>query len=130
VDSLEEEVEKIRKKFFQIGEMKSSSVGSNSKRRMLILKEIINNLHEITGRDYTPHYFKIRIIAKLRDVGVLISSGQNGYKIPVREKEILEFVNQTSSMIKPMIDRLKICRDRVLSATQNEFDVLQFKEYE
>lgn len=93
-------------------------------------RDLINNLHEITGKDYTPHYFKTRIIAKLRDAGVLISSTQSGYKIPVREKEVLAFVNQTSSMVKPMIERLKICRDRVLSATGNEFDVLSFKEYE
>jgi hypothetical protein len=93
-------------------------------------KDIINNLHEITGRDYTPHYFKTRIIAKLRDAGVLISSSQSGYKIPIREKEILAFVNQTSLMVKPMLQRLKICRNRVLSATGNEFDVLAFKEYE
>lgn len=93
-------------------------------------RDIINNLHEITGRDYTSHYFKTKIIAKLRDAGVLISSSQNGYKIPIRENEILAFVNQTSSMIKPMLERLKICRDRVLGATQNEFDILDFKEYE
>lgn len=93
-------------------------------------KDIINNLHEITGKDYTPHYFKTRIIAKLRDAGVLISSSQSGYKIPVREKDILAFVNQTSSMIKPMLERLKICRNRVLTATGNEYDVLNFKEFE
>lgn len=93
-------------------------------------KDIINNLNEIMGRDYTSHYFKTRIIAKLRDAGVLISSSQNGYKIPIREKEVLDFVNQTSSMIKPMLERLKICRNRVLSATVNEFDILGFEEYE
>lgn len=92
-------------------------------------RDIINNLCEITGREYNPQYFKTRIIAKLRDAGVIISSSQNGYKIPIKEKEILAFVNQTSSMIKPMLERLKICRNRVLSATDNEFDVLNFQEY-
>lgn len=82
------------------------------------------------GRDYTSYYFKTRIIAKPRDAGVLISSSQNGYKIPIREKEVIDFVNQTSSMIKPMLERLKICRNRVLSATVNEFDILGFEEYE
>lgn len=103
---------------------------SRDSNKYISSKKIINNLHEITRRDYTPHYFKTRIIAKLRDTGVLISSGQNEYKIPIKEKEILEFVNQTSSMIKPMLDILRICRNRVLGATENEFDVLQFKEYE
>lgn len=93
-------------------------------------RDIINNLTELTGRDYTAHYFKTRLIAKLRDAGVLISSSQSGYKIPIREKEILAFVNQTSSMIRPMLERLRICRNRVLSATENEFDVLAFGEYE
>lgn len=93
-------------------------------------KDIINNLFEITGREYSSHYFKTKIIAKLRDAGILISSTKSGYKLPIREKEILAFVNQTSSMIRPMLQRLKICRNRVLSATGNELDVLQFKEYE
>jgi len=93
-------------------------------------KDIINNLFEITGREYTSHYFKTKIIAKLRDAGILISSTKSGYKLPIREKEILAFVNQTSSMIRPMLQRLKICRNRVLSATGNELDVLDFKEYE
>jgi hypothetical protein len=93
-------------------------------------RDLINNLFEITGRDYTAHYFKTRIIAKLRDSGVLIASSQNGYKIPIKEKEILAFVNQTSSMIKPMLDRLNICRDRVLTATGNEFDILRYEEFE
>ncbi|WMJ79290.1 hypothetical protein RBU49_10350 [Clostridium sp. MB40-C1] len=92
-------------------------------------RDIINNLCEITGREYNPQYFKTKIIAKLRDAGIIISSSQNGYKIPIKEKEILAFVNQTSSMIKPMLERLRICRNRVLSATDNEFDVLNFQEY-
>ncbi len=103
---------------------------SQDPNKYISTKEIINNLFELTGRDYTAHYFKTRIIAKLRDAGVLISSTQSGYKIPIREKEILAFVNQTSSMVKPMLERLNICRNRVLSATGNDFDVLDFREFE
>lgn len=127
--NIDKKMIEIQEQIYVLKYLLSMLISQNSN-KYISTKEIINNLHEITGRDYTPHYFKTRIIAKLRDAGVLISSSQNGYKIPIREKEILEFVNQTSSMIKPMIARLRICRDRVLSATQNEFDVLEFKEYE
>ena len=76
---------------------------SQSSSRYISSKEIMHNLSMITGKKYTPHYFKTRIIAKIRDAGVLIASSQSGYKIPLKEKDILSFVNQTSSMIKPNV---------------------------
>lgn len=41
LEIVKESAEKIRKKFFQTGEMKSKSIGSNHKRRKLILTEIM-----------------------------------------------------------------------------------------
>ena len=78
---------------------------------------------------HTPHYFQARIIAPLRDSGILIATSKKGYKIPIRESEILSFINQSSSVIKPMVERIKICRDSVLKATHNKVDVLNNDEY-
>jgi len=38
--SFEESIEKIRKKYFQTGEIKSNKIGSNHKRRLLILRDL------------------------------------------------------------------------------------------
>ncbi len=99
------------------------------KSRYVTSKELINNLKLFTGRDYTSQYFKTSIIAKLRDARVLISSSNKGYKIPECEKDIYAFVNQTSQMIMPMVDRLGKARNRILVATNNELDILDKPEY-
>lgn len=99
------------------------------KSRYVTSKELINNLKLFTGRDYTSQYFKTSIIAKLRDARVLISSSNKGYKIPECEKDIYAFVNQTSQMIMPMVNRLGKARNRILVATNNELDILDKPEY-
>ena len=97
--------------------------------RYVFSEEIRKNLSCVTGREFTPHYFQARIIAPLRDSGILIATRKKGYKIPIRESEILSFINQSSSVIKPMVERIKICRDSVLKATHNKVDVLNNDEY-
>ena len=72
-------------------------------------EEIRKNLSNVTGREFTPHYFQARIIAPLRDSGILIATSKKGYKIPIRESEILSFINQSSSV---KIGRAS-CRERV-----------------
>ncbi len=83
-----------------------------------------------TKRDYTAHYFKTKIIAKLRDAGILIASSSKGYKIPESEEELIKFVNHTNSMIQPMLARVKKARQRVLSATNGELDILDKEAFE
>lgn len=97
--------------------------------RYLYSEEIRKKLSDITGKKYTAHYFQARIIAPLRDCGILIATSQKGYKIPIREREIISFINQSSSVIKPMVERIKICRESVLRATNNKVDVLDNDEY-
>ena len=92
-------------------------------------KELVHNLKFFTKKEYTSHYFKTRIIAKLRDAGVLISSSSKGYKIPESKNDIYDFVNQTNQMITPMIHRLNKARTRIMIATNNELDILDKKEY-
>ena len=97
--------------------------------RYVFSEEIRKNLSWVTGREFTPHYFQARIIAPLRDSGILIATSKKGYKIPIRESEILSFIDQSSSLIKPMVERIKIWRDSVLKATNNKVDVLNNDEY-
>lgn len=92
--------------------------------------ELLNHISFSTGKYHSSNYFQSKIIAPLRDAGILIATSNKGYKIPINEKEIIAFVNQTSSMIKPMINRVGICRDRILKATNNRVDVLENKEFE
>lgn len=97
--------------------------------RYVFSEEIRKNLSYVIGREFTAHYFQARIIAPLRDSGIIIATSKKGYKIPIRQSEILSFINQSSSVIKPMVERIKICRDSVLKATDNKVDVLNHDEY-
>lgn len=92
-------------------------------------KEILNNLNLLGKGQYNNHYFKTQIVAKLRDSGVIIASSPQGYKLPISEKELYDFVNQSSSMIMPMLNRLKKCREQVKLATRNELDIFEKPEY-
>lgn len=91
--------------------------------------EIIDNLYRIRKRRYSLHYLRTKIIAKLRDAGVIIASSKHGYKLPISEKELYDFTNQSSMVIKPMLNRLKTCRDLVKAATNNGLDILDKPEY-
>ena len=81
-------------------------------------------------RKYSAQQFKTRLIAKLRDQGVIISSSQQGYKIPISEKELYSYTNQSISMIMPMLNRLRKCRNRIYQITDRQLDLLNKPEYE
>ncbi|MGL5647791.1 MAG: hypothetical protein ACRDDY_08065 [Clostridium sp.] len=97
--------------------------------RYIRSEEIKDNLLEITGKDYSSNYFQTKIIAQLRDYGILIATSKKGYKIPIRKKEIMSFVKQSSSVIRPMLKRVSICREEILKATDNDIDILDSEEY-
>lgn len=73
--------------------------------------------------------FRMRIIGKLRDKGVIIASSQKGYKIPSKQAELYDFINHDAKIVIPMLARLKKCRDLVKLGTANELDLLDHPEY-
>jgi len=91
---------------------------------------ILENLNAIRDLKINPHYFRSTIVSRLRDSGVLISSSNKGYKLPVCLNDLYDFVNLSSLTIHPMIQRISKCRDQILLATNNDIDILDQKEYE
>lgn len=70
-----------------------------------------------------------KVVAPLRDRNVLIASSNKGYKIPVSEKELYEFVDHSRMQVEPMMGRLKKCRDQIMVATKNNVDVFARENY-
>ena len=70
-------------------------------------------------RDYL--YWKI--IAPLRDAGVIIASCSHGYKIPTCIDDIYAYVNQTNGIVGPMLNRVEKCRQLILSQTDGSLDI-------
>lgn len=92
--------------------------------------ELIGNIDNNLNKKISSRQFRSQVIGKLRDKGVIISSSHKGYKLPANEGDLYEFLNHSNSIIKPMIERIKICRDRIKAATKNELDILNKIEFE
>lgn len=102
---------------------------NNDLRSYIPTKELIKQLAHTNYSEISTRAFRTNIIAKLRDSGVIISSAKKGYKIPATEVELLDFINHGTTIIMPMLARLKKCRDLVKLGTLNELDLFDRTEY-
>ena len=102
---------------------------NNDTRTYIYTKELINQLSGTSLSNISIQGFRMKIIGKIRDKGVIIASSNKGYKIPSKESEIIDFINHDASIVIPMLARLKKCRDLVKLATIDKLDVLSAKEY-
>ncbi len=91
--------------------------------------DLIKHIKKINKRSYTKHQFSSKLIAKLRDSGVVLSSSNKGYKIPINLEEVNSYTNQTMQIVDPMLARLRKCRKIIKSATDNQIDILESDQY-
>lgn len=92
--------------------------------KYLYSDQIIGVLQEYTGQHIAKNYLFRRVIAPLRDEGVIIASCSHGYKIPISVDDIKTYLNATHTIVSPMLHRMGICRRLILQQTGNSLDVL------
>lgn len=97
---------------------------SNSIRSYISTKELKNFLFDNGFVIKTDQTFRNKIIGHLRDKGVILASSSKGYRIPKNRNDIENYINHDKSVILPMIFRLKICYDEVLTGSNGEIDLL------
>ena len=102
---------------------------NRSTRKYIPTSELINQLVFLGYEKMSMQAFRNKIIAKLRDSEVIISSSTGGYKIPSTEKELYDFVNHGKSIIMPMLSRLKICHDVIRMGTDGKINLFERAEY-
>lgn len=104
---------------------------NNDLRTYIPTKELKNHLRFAGFSDMSTQTFRRKIIGNLRDNGVIISgsSSKKGYKIPAKESELFDFINHGTSIIMPMLHRLRMCRDLIKLGTDNELDLFDKTEY-
>lgn len=102
---------------------------NNDTRGYIYTYELKDQLANTELRNMKDQAFRMRIIGKLRDKGVIIASSQKGYKIPSKQAELYDFINHDAKIVIPMLARLKKCRDLVKLGTVNELDLLDHPEY-
>ncbi len=105
-----------------------------SKKGFVSTKELLNHLESNRAHPISEQYFRTKIVAQVRDQGVLIASNSSGdkkgYMLPESVDDLYKFVNHSNSVIVPMIKRIKKARDIIKLATNNELDLLSKPEYE
>ena len=76
-----------------------------------------------------------RVIAPLRDEGVILASCNKGYKIPISVEDLMTYLNQSLTTVGPMVHRMGICRNLVKQGTDGILDLfddpalIRFKRY-
>ena len=102
---------------------------NNDTRKYIPTNEILSYLRRNNGIDIKTQYFRTKIIAKLRDNNVIISSSSKGYKLPSKKEELFDFINHGTTIIMPMLSRLKKFRDIINLETMGEIDLFDNSEY-
>lgn len=81
-------------------------------------------LEDTFGERPREHFFRSRIIARLRDEGVLVASSPKGYKIPLTLEDMHRFVEQADQIIHPLLARINRARDELRAASDGSLDIL------
>lgn len=91
--------------------------------------ELMEHVGARRGKNVSLHYFQTKVIAPLRDAGVLVASSSRGYKLPASQQDLYDFVNHSNTIIEPMLSRVKKFRDQIVKATDGKLDILAADEY-
>lgn len=81
-------------------------------------------INEHTKTRISRDFLYRRIIAPLRDHGVIIASCKHGYKIPISINDITAYLNSTHTIVSPMLHRVEISRNLIMQKTENSLDIL------
>lgn len=98
-----------------------------SKSRYVFAGEIVQKFSESSNKPITRDYLYRRIIAPLRDDGVLIASSAHGFKIPKTVDDNSTYINQTVSVVGPMLHRIGKCRTLIKKQTDGTLDIFDDK---
>lgn len=103
---------------------------NNKLRKFISTHELKSNLASRGFGQIDTLKFRTKVIGKLRDADVIISSNSKGYKIPATKAELYDYVNLEQSIIVPIIARLTKCRNLLYEGTDGNFDLFEKDEYE
>lgn len=103
---------------------------SNHPKKYTTSAEFIKHLNVNRQKDFSKEQFSSKIIGHLRDNGLLIASSRDGYKIPTSAYDMKKFIKHGKSIVFPVLRRIEKCRNAILLATTNDYDILNEKEFE
>lgn len=97
--------------------------------------ELVRHLRDNVHIKVTRNTLFRRVIAQLRDEGVILASCNRGYKIPISVEDLMTYLNTSLTTVGPMVHRMGICRNLVKQGTDGALDLfddpalIRFKRY-
>mgnify|MGYP001343427301 CR=1 FL=1 len=92
-------------------------------------KEILNHLNQTREAELKEHRFRSHVIARLRNNGVIIASGSNGYKLPNCSTDMDTFVSLVNTQTIPYLKRLSYARRQLILATKGGYEIIPKEKY-
>ena len=114
--------ENIRMQIFVIEYL--FNVKDNEDGRSVTSDELIQNLTNANYPSLSKQQFSSKIIGKLRDAGIILSSSNAAYTFATTLSEIYQYINHDKSIIEPMLGRLQKARSFIKQQTTGRFDIL------
>lgn len=96
----------------------------NHYRKYIATNELIKHLNSLGYKKMQNQNFRNKIIAPLRDKGIVIASSKNGYKIPAKLDEVYDFLNHGISIAVPILSRLNKCCEVIKIGSNGDIDIL------
>ncbi|WP_078120187.1 DUF3800 domain-containing protein [Thiosocius teredinicola] len=90
---------------------------------------IIKYLQGLGFSEVTSYTIRSKIIAPLRDLDVIVTSSNKGYKIPCDFSDMEEFVERVNSIVTPLLNRLGKARKSLNIVSKGEVDILKGPDY-
>lgn len=103
---------------------------NNNLRDYISTKELKNNLIYSGIESISNYHFRTKVIGKLRDSDVIIASSQQGYKLPTKKRDLIDFMNHDKTILLPMLSRLKKCRNLIQLGTSDKIDLFAEEGFE
>lgn len=103
---------------------------NNDTRKYIPTWELLEQLRKAGYAKMSDQVFRSKVIGKLRDNKVIISSSTKGYRIPSSLSEVMDYVEHDAKVVIPMLSRLQHCRQLVKLNTLNQVDVLDGTDFE
>lgn len=102
---------------------------SNHHKKYTTSNEFIKHLNVNRDGVLSKEQFSTKIIGHLRDKGILIASSRDGFKIPTSARDMRIFINHGKGIVFPVLRRIEECRNSILLATNNKYDILDNNEF-
>jgi len=90
---------------------------------------IIDRLEQVGYAKISKQVFTANIIGAIRDKGIIIAGGHDGYRLATTQKDIQDYMNHDKSIIEPMLYRLDKAIDTIRLATKGDLNVFEDQQF-